>query len=518
MRLFLSYSRDDKDWVYALWDELRDEAFHDVWLDRRIVPATDWWETILHNIETCECLVFVMTPSSVNSIYCLAELEYAAALNKPILPLMLESCDFPDILSQNRVQYQLITDDMSMDRTLLKIEQGLGEVRVALVQNRFRPRKAPRPDLPQPRQARPEHVFETFALAEEALSEGNESLAKELFEHVIKADPDGLGMAATERLDAINFENDRTRDYQNVVRLASNSATMDGAAAVWRVFQQKYGTDYDPEGIGAQLATQPQHQPSQNSTPAAPQPASPGLLYGAATDSGMVRGDNQDAILAQVYHAPDGQIHAGLFIVADGMGGHQDGDKASKLAIATVEDVISRNRHQLNSTSAGQLLVDAIQQANDQVSNTIAEAGTTVTACLAIDQNVFVAHVGDSRMYRIDAPQITQITRDHSLVQRLIELGQLTPEEAETYPQRNVLYRALGQSESLEVDLMQSVTDPKATYLICSDGLWNIVEENHLREIIASATDLQATCSQLIDMANQRGGPDNISVILFRYS
>ncbi len=273
-----------------------------------------------------------------------------------------------------------------------------------------------------------------------------------------------------------------------------------------------YGTDYDPESIGAQLATQPHPQES------APTASQRLLVYGAATDVGMIRNENQDTILAQKYQSPDGQIQAGLFIVADGMGGHQGGARASKLAIVAVEDFISRHQDQLNLASAGQLLVEAVQKANDQVVDTIPEGGTTITVGLVISQNLFVAHVGDSRMYCINWQLITQITRDHSLVQRLIELGQLTPEEAVFHPHRNVLYRAIGQSDSLEVDLVQVEIDPESTYLICSDGLWNLVEENDLREIVASATDLQATCEELIDIANQRGGHDNISAILFRSS
>ncbi|MCW5849729.1 MAG: SUMF1/EgtB/PvdO family nonheme iron enzyme [Anaerolineae bacterium] len=250
MKLFLSYSRDDKAWVYELWRALRDEAQHDAWIDRRLVPAQDWWGTILDNIEACECFIYVMTPLSVASIYCRAELEYALALNKPVLPLMLKPCDYPPSLSQRRVQYQVISDDMHMDRVLFRTGQGLTEIRIGLIQGKYTPPTPPppRPALPTPA-SEPEQVSEVFALAEEAAAENNIPLAEKLFQQVMDADPQGWGVEAAERLTEIRWERDRGRDYLAVVRMAGNPATVRGARAAASAYVRKYGWDYDPKGV-----------------------------------------------------------------------------------------------------------------------------------------------------------------------------------------------------------------------------------------------------------------------------
>ncbi len=248
MKLFISYSRDDKAWVYELWRVLRDEANHDAWIDRRLVPAQDWWHTILENIETCDCCLYVMTPKSVESIYCQAELNYALALNKPVLPVMLKPCDLPSELSTRRIQYQTITDDMNLDRVLFRVSQGLNDVQIKLLRNEYPARTASRPPVPEP-EKKPEQVSEVFMLAEEAASENNLSLAEKLFQQVINADPQGWGLAAADRLAEIRFERDRDRDYANIVQMANNPAHVKGARAAAKMFSQKYGTAHDPKSV-----------------------------------------------------------------------------------------------------------------------------------------------------------------------------------------------------------------------------------------------------------------------------
>jgi len=148
------------------------------------------------------------------------------------------------------------------------------------------------------------------------------------------------------------------------------------------------------------------------------------------------------------------------------------------------------------------------------VHEAVPEAGTTVTCALLLGANAYIAHVGDSRAYLINRANIRRITRDHSLVDRLIELGQISAEEALTHPQRNVLYRAVGQAGTLEVDTyLQSM--PGSSYLLlCSDGLWSVVPETEIVEVINSAPSPQAACQKLIQMANDRGGEDNITAVL----
>lgn len=258
MKLFISYSRDDKAWVYELWRALRDRAHHDAWIDQRLIPAQDWWESILHNIETAECCIYVMTPKSVESIYCAAEVEYALALNKPIIPLMLKSCDTPTEIRKRRIQYSTISDSDSLGDVLFTVTQALSEIRVGLIQGKFAPpgSLSKRPDEPMPAR-KPEQVSEVFMLAEEAAHANNFTLAEKLFQQVIDADPQGYGLAAAERLGEIRYERARDQDYVNIVQMASHPAMRKGAQALWRVFVGKYGMDYDPNGIGTVLVSQP---------------------------------------------------------------------------------------------------------------------------------------------------------------------------------------------------------------------------------------------------------------------
>ena len=152
--------------------------------------------------------------------------------------------------------------------------------------------------------------------------------------------------------------------------------------------------------------------------------------------------------------------------------------------------------------------------ANGKVHELCPDGGTTLTCAFLLGTNAFLAHVGDSRAYLISRNTIRQITTDHSLVNRLIELGQITPEEAKTHPQSNVLYRALGRPGNLEVDTyLQSLPDDSAL-LLCSDGLWGMVPDDEILDIITMAPSPQLACRRLIARANEHGGEDNITAVL----
>lgn len=248
MKLFISYSRDDKTWVYDFTNALREDGEHDAWIDRRIAPSTDWWDTILANIEEAQCFVFVMSPKSVDSIYCLAELDYALKLNKPILPVLLKPCPYPPPLHERRIQYLTITEGMSTERVLLKIEQGLREVGIGLVAGKYAPNKVRRPPLPEAKGGEIQTVT-LFQEAEDAVIENNLPRAVQLFEQIIDADPDGMGAAASERLTEIRRDVERQRDYQAVLILRADPRYEKGALAAWRAYKQKYGTSYDPQGL-----------------------------------------------------------------------------------------------------------------------------------------------------------------------------------------------------------------------------------------------------------------------------
>ncbi len=249
------------------------------------------------------------------------------------------------------------------------------------------------------------------------------------------------------------------------------------------------------------------------------------ICFGQLSDPGMVRGNNQDAMfsLLMTGASTDDLPDVGVFMVADGMGGHQEGERAAAITTRMVarhvlrEVVLALLEQRMDDpdrVSIAEVLRAAVHEANDSVNEQIPEGGTTVTATVILGDLAHIAHVGDSRAYLLSEGSLEQITRDHSLVQRLIELDQLTPEEAAEHPQRNVLYRAIGQSETLDVDAITRRLLPRSRLLLCSDGLWNMVSEETIAEVIEKHSDPQRACAELVKLANERGGPDNITAIL----
>lgn len=213
----------------------------------------------------------------------------------------------------------------------------------------------------------------------------------------------------------------------------------------------------------------------------------------------------------------------GLFIIADGMGGHQYGEIASNTAIRTISGYIMKKFHnslfsmpsQPLEESLQEIVQAAVMEAQRAVLREAPGSGTTVTAALVLGQQLTIAHVGDSRAYLLyNEQRMEAITRDHSLVRRLEELGQITSAEAAVHPQRNVLYRAIGQGETLESDVVTTPFPIGGYLLICSDGLWGLVSDDEMRRIVYGAPNIQRACQEMVAAANAAGGPDNISVIL----
>ncbi len=271
--------------------------------------------------------------------------------------------------------------------------------------------------------------------------------------------------------------------------------------------------------------------PEKTSTPApnVPSPIAPStqprLKVGWTTDVGKVRRHNEDtALIITAAHDGDDALPAfGVFVLADGMGGHQAGEVASSLAVRVVAHhivhqfylptLISQERG-TNQPALNDVLVDAVRAANRAVADRVPGGGTTLTCALMLGPRTYIAHVGDSRAYVITEEGFDQITQDHSLVDRLIELGQLTRDEAAVHPQKNVLYRAVGQSGVLEVATYVRTVSYGNRLLLCSDGLWSMVSETEITNIVTTASSLQAACESLVAAANQAGGHDNITVIL----
>jgi len=252
-----------------------------------------------------------------------------------------------------------------------------------------------------------------------------------------------------------------------------------------------------------------------------------GIIYGHYTDVGQIRSNNQDAVLSFLSSSSSSeeQPEFGIFIIADGMGGHHDGEKASAVTTRVVAHhisqevflpMLSKEDSDANRPTISEVMREAVQQANRKVTELVPDGGTTVTASAIIGDLAYIGHVGDSRAYIIDKDGIEQITRDHSLVQRLIELEQLTPEDALEHPNRNVLYRAIGQNENIDVDAVTRRLMPGSRLLICTDGLWNLVPEDEIRSTTQSSPTPQAACETLVKLANERGGPDNISVVIVK--
>jgi serine/threonine protein phosphatase PrpC len=249
------------------------------------------------------------------------------------------------------------------------------------------------------------------------------------------------------------------------------------------------------------------------------------LIAASGQSVGKQRELNEDSLMAltTTMAGNAGNVPFGLYIIADGMGGHQFGEVASNAAIRTVAGYILRKFHpylfQIKTDtmdeSFQEIMQTAVSEAQRVIQREAPGSGTTLTAALVMGQQITIAHVGDSRAYFVFPDgRIDTITRDHSLVKRLEELGHITPEEAANYPHRNVLYRALGQGEILDPDIF-TVAFPQPGYLmICSDGLWGVVAEQDLVRSIIDAPNLQRACQNLVSAANAAGGPDNISVVL----
>jgi len=249
------------------------------------------------------------------------------------------------------------------------------------------------------------------------------------------------------------------------------------------------------------------------------------LIAAAGQSVGKQRELNEDSVLAvtTTMAGNSGNLPFGLYIVADGMGGHQFGEVASNSAIRTVAEMILKKFHpflfQLKpepmEESFQEIMSAAVNEAQRVVQQEAPGSGTTLTAALVVGQQITFAHVGDSRAsFVYPDGRIENITRDHSLVQRLQELGHITPEEAENYPHRNVLYKALGQGDMLEPEIFTIAFPQPGTLIISSDGMWGVVAEKDIIQAVNEAPNLQRACQNLVTAANAAGGPDNISIVL----
>jgi serine/threonine protein phosphatase PrpC len=270
-------------------------------------------------------------------------------------------------------------------------------------------------------------------------------------------------------------------------------------------------------------------------TPAAPGPVGRITWVQAAlrSDVGQNRGDNQDSVFALTTLLPsvtgDAPVPFGFFAVADGMGGLAGGAEASRTAVnLVVERVLSELllpavRGQSGSggqSTVAEILEAALVRAGQAIHQAAraagAPSGTTFSGAVLLGRQLVTAHVGDSRIYLLGPDEFRLLTQDHSIVARLIAMGQFSPEDARNNPQRNVLYRSLGQAANVEVESATHSWRGYTHLLLCSDGLWDQVADAELAEILRAQGDIDSAADQLVRLANQRGGPDNISAIVVR--
>ncbi len=246
---------------------------------------------------------------------------------------------------------------------------------------------------------------------------------------------------------------------------------------------------------------------------------------------GAVRLRNEDAAL--IYNsAAGGQfplLPFGLYIVADGMGGHFAGHEASKRASRLVAAYVLQEiylpllqeKESADQKPVQEIMLEAVQQANQEIHNPnpYKDTGTTLTAAIILGRRLYLAHVGDSRAYLLRDHRLQLLTTDHSYVQRLQDAGQLTPEAAAAHPQRNVLYRAVGQGGELEADISTLALPGEGQLLLCSDGLWGVVPETILVEILDDAAlSLEEKADQLVTQALHYGGHDNITAVVVAFA
>lgn len=263
------------------------------------------------------------------------------------------------------------------------------------------------------------------------------------------------------------------------------------------------------------------------SAPSNPNHNYPQIIVGVAHSVGIQRDQNEDALFTLTTSVVAGEksIQFGLYIIADGMGGHENGEIASSVAVDRLASYVVRclylpllsTANNIVESSFQEIMQAGIIQAHQTIKKEALGGGTTLTSALILGDQMTIAHVGDSRAYMVSANRnIKLLTHDHSVVKRLEEIGQISAEQAVTHPQRNVLYRALGQGEPFEPDITTFQIMPGDQILICSDGLWGLVSDTDIEAIIRASDEPQHACQTLINLANSAGGPDNISVIIVR--
>lgn len=249
-------------------------------------------------------------------------------------------------------------------------------------------------------------------------------------------------------------------------------------------------------------------------------PMRAGIEVAGLSDLGCQRQNNEDSYsywepASEAEFAQKGR----LAIVADGMGGHEGGQEASRLAVEAIQETYAASTAADPQSMLSAGFVEAHRRIQDyaMAHPQLRGMGTTATAAAIVDSRLYYAHVGDSRLYRINKDGLTRLTHDHSYVGRLVESGVITPEEAEVHPQRNILTAALGAGVEIAVEAPEApvLVNPGDSLLLCTDGLWGQVSDFEIQQAVRSNPPATA-CRALVNLARERGGPDNITVQILR--
>lgn len=243
------------------------------------------------------------------------------------------------------------------------------------------------------------------------------------------------------------------------------------------------------------------------------------MRFGVESDRGKVREINEDS--CKVITGKDGVPDT--FIVADGMGGHNSGELASRMAVELSEEYLLKFlKPDENEESILALISNMIAEVNKSIYFKAKESeenfgmGTTFIIGILLKGKLYIGHVGDSRVYLVSNGALKRLTTDHSYIEELIKNGSLTREEAQNHPKKNVITRALGCEENVEVDTYSVDINGEDIFILCTDGLTNMLSENEILSIINNNDDPQYSCSELVRIANEKGGEDNITVIIVK--
>jgi len=245
------------------------------------------------------------------------------------------------------------------------------------------------------------------------------------------------------------------------------------------------------------------------------------MEIGVKTSKGKIREINQDS-----YYISDDE-NCPLFIIADGMGGHKAGEIASRMAVEIISssflDQIKGSSSEMDDDSIINAIRNSIYKANDEIYRKSSEVeeysgmGTTVTMAYENNGKFFIGHVGDSRAYLLRDNQLWQMTKDHSLVEELIKNGSITREEARFHPQKNIITRALGIDKEVEIDLIVKEKLKDDILILCTDGLTNMLNDDEIKELLISSDNMQKACDFMVQLSNEKGGLDNISVVAVKF-